>query len=108
MHQNDESFVIRPARREDAAALLGMIHELAAFENEPDAVKASAEALAEAGWGKRRYFDAIIAEDTKTKDASTPHARALGFALFYRTFSTWEGRHGIFVEDLYVKDAAGH
>ena len=92
-----QSFSIRPARREDAPAIMEMIHELAAFEKEPQAVRSSVEDLAEAGWGDTPRFEAIIAEDTERNP--------LGFALYYRTFSTWEGRHGIFVEDLYVKPA---
>ncbi|MEM1399654.1 MAG: GNAT family N-acetyltransferase [Pseudomonadota bacterium] len=92
------AFTIRTARRDDAVAILEMIQELADFENEPDAVNASVADIAEAGWGKAPRFDALIAED--------PNGAPLGFALYYRTFSTWEGRHGIFVEDLYVKQAA--
>ena len=89
---------IRPANRQDAGAILEMIRELAEFENEPDAVKANEQDIARCGWGEKPYFDALIAED----DSGNP----VGFALYYRTFSTWEGRHGVFVEDLFVKQAA--
>lgn len=89
---------IRPAVRQDAGAILSMIRELAEFENEPDAVNASVEDIARTGWGERSYFDALMAE---TGDGSP-----VGFALYYRTYSTWEGRHGIFVEDLFVKQSA--
>ncbi len=89
---------IRPATKQDAGAILSMIRELADFENEPDAVKASEEDIARTGWGERSYFDALMAEN----QGGSP----VGFALYYRTYSTWEGRHGIFVEDLFVKQSA--
>lgn len=92
------SVKIRPATRQDAAAILSMIRELAEFENEPDAVKASVEDIARCGWGETPRFEALMAEDG--------NGSPIGFALYYRTFSTWEGCHGVFVEDLYVKQSA--
>lgn len=98
MTETKKTVHVRPARREDAGVILEMIQELAEFENEPEAVNASAADLEKAGWGEKPRFDAIVAEDET--------GNALGFALYFRSFSTWEGRHGIFVEDLYVKQSA--
>lgn len=89
---------IRSADQNDAGSILEMIQELAEFENEPDAVKANEQDIVRCGWGEKPYFEALIAEDH--------NHQPVGFALYYRTFSTWEGRHGIFVEDLFVKQAA--
>lgn len=91
---------IRPARPDDAAFILEMIHELAAFEREPDAVKATEDDLLRDGWGPAPKFEALIAE---------LEGSPAGFALFFHNYSTWEGRAGIYLEDLYVAERArGH
>ncbi|MBP2294239.1 GNAT family N-acetyltransferase [Azospirillum rugosum] len=84
---------IRPAVEADCATILRFVKELAAFEREPDAVKATEEDFRRDGWGERPVFDALIAE---------LDGAPVGFALCFRNYSTWEGRAGIFVEDLYV------
>ncbi len=84
---------IRPAVEADCATILRFVRELAAFEREPDAVKASEEDFRRDGWGERPVFESLIAE----LDGSP-----VGFALAFRNYSTWEGRPGLFVEDLYV------
>lgn len=89
--------VIRPAEPRDAREILAMITELAVFEREPDAVIATEADLLRDGWGPNPKFEALMAE----RDG-----RILGFALFFSSYSTWEGREGIYLEDLYVRDAA--
>ena len=91
------SVTIRPARPDDAETILAMIRDLARFEMAEHAVKASAADLRRDGWGADRKFEALIAE---------LDGGAVGFALFFHTYSTWEGRAGIYVEDIYVADAA--
>jgi GNAT superfamily N-acetyltransferase len=77
-----------------------MIVELAVYEREPDAVKASPEALTEALFGQRPVAEGLIAE------VDDDGARVVaGHAIFYETFSTWEGTAGIWLEDLYVRPA---
>ena len=94
------SVTVRPAVEADAPVILAFIRELAVFENEPDAVKATEADLRRDGWGERPVFEAMIAE---------LDGAPVGFALTFRNYSTWEGRHGIFVEDLYVRpDARRH
>lgn len=88
---------IRPAAREDAAAILEMIRELARFERAEEAVKASVADLERDGWGPAPRFEALIAET-----AGAP----VGFALYFHNYSTWEGRAGLYLEDLYVRPEA--
>ena len=94
--------VIRPARirsaqADDVATVLRFVRELAAFEREPDAVVATEAMLADALFGERPAAEAVIAER-----AGEP----VGFALFFHNFSTWQGRRGLYLEDLYVTPAA--
>lgn len=88
---------VRPAVAADAPIILSFVRELAAFENAPDAVKARVEDLVRDGWGEAAVFEALIA------DAG---GEPVGFVLFFPTYSTWEGRPGLFVEDLYVRPQA--
>lgn len=88
---------IRAARPADVATILGFVRDLAAFEREPDAVEATEALLGDALFGARPAAEALIAE---TGDAP------VGFALFFHHFSTWTGRRGLYLEDLYVAPAA--
>jgi GNAT superfamily N-acetyltransferase len=90
---------IRAARAEDVPTILRFVRELAAFEREPDAVDADEEALGEALFGPAPAAEAVIAE---------VGGEPAGFALFFHNFSTWTGRRGLYLEDLYVTpDARG-
>lgn len=84
---------IRPAVEEDCTTILRFVRELAEFEREADAVKATEEDFRRDGWGPQPVFEALIAE---------LDGAPVGFALAFRNFSTWEGRPGLYVEDLYV------
>jgi len=86
--------VIRAARPDDVPTILALIRELAAYEREPDAVVATEADLAAALFGERPALFGLIAQD---EDAIA------GFALWFLNFSTWVGRHGIYLEDLYVR-----
>jgi len=88
---------IRPATPGDVATVLRFVRELAAFEREPDAVVATEPMLAEALFGACPPAEAVIAE----RDGV-----AVGFALFFHNFSTWTGRRGLYLEDLYVTPEA--
>ncbi|GAA3258899.1 GNAT family N-acetyltransferase [Sphingomonas yabuuchiae] len=91
------SITLRPAEPADTATILGFVRELAAFEREPDAVVATEPMLAEALFGVPPAAEAVIAE----RDG-----QAVGFALFFANFSTWTGRRGLYLEDLYVTPSA--
>lgn len=87
---------IRYAQPTDIPTILHFIHELAAYEREPDAVLATAADLLRDGWGATPRFRCMIAE---------LDGEAAGFALFFTSYSTWRGHHGIRLEDLYVTPA---
>lgn len=90
---------IRSATHADVPTILRFIRELAAYEREPDAVEATEASLALALFGEHPAAEAVIAEDAGV---------AVGFALFFHNFSTWTGRRGLYLEDLYVTpDARG-
>jgi GNAT superfamily N-acetyltransferase len=85
---------IRRARETDIPAILELIHELAIYEKEPEAVKATEPQLREALFGPEPAVFAHVAE---------VDGEVEGMALWFRNFSTWEGTHGIYLEDLYVR-----
>ena len=86
---------IRAATPDDVPQLYAFIGELAAYERAPDAVTGTPEMLAGALFGERPSAEALIAALDE---------EPAGFAVFHGTFSTWECRPGIWLEDLYVPD----
>lgn len=88
---------IRAATPADVPEILAMIRELADYERAPHEVVATEELLASALFGPDPAVFALMADD--------PDDGAVGFALWFRNFSTWLGRHGIYLEDLYVRPA---
>jgi GNAT superfamily N-acetyltransferase len=90
--------LIRRARPDDVAEILAMVQELAAYERMPDAVVASADQLRLALFGDHPKVFAHVVEH-KAADGR----RLGGFALWFLNFSTWLGRHGLYLEDLYVR-----
>ena len=90
--------VIRPAAPLDVPAILQMIHDLALYEKEPDAVRNTPELLTEALFGENPRVFATMAENAA--------GEVRGFALWFLNYSTWEGVHGIYLEDLYVRPEA--
>ena len=90
---------IREAQRSDVPVILQLIHDLALYEREPDAVRNTTESLEEALFGERPTIYAHVAEE---------RGEVQGFALWFLNYSTWEGVNGIYLEDLYVRpDARG-
>jgi len=87
------NITVRPATPADVETILTFIKGLAAFEREPEAVKATAGDLLRDGFGEHPKFEALIAEQD---------GQPAGFALFFPTYSTWEGRPGIHLEDIFV------
>ena len=85
--------VIRKATAADAALILEFIRALAAFERAPDAVTATEEGLLRDGFGPNPFYYCLVAEDD---------GRPAGFAFYFFNYSTWVGRPGIYVEDLFV------
>lgn len=91
------SVTVRPAVAIDVPVILRFVRELAVYEREPDAVRATEPMLTDALFGDRPAAEAIIAETG---------GEPVGFALFFHNFSTWEGRRGLYLEDLYVTPGA--
>ena len=91
------SVEVRPARPGDVPAILQFAKDLAAYEREPDAVVATEADIAAALFGARPVAEALIAEID---------GEAQGFAIFYTSFSTWTGKPGFWLDDLYVNPAA--
>ena len=85
--------VIRQAHREDCTKILQFIQELAEYEKEPDAVEASVATLEEAIFDKKQANAVLLEEE----------GESIGFALYFFNFSTWRGRAGLYLEDLYVQ-----
>lgn len=84
---------IRAAKKTDVPQILAFIRALAAYEREPDAVVATEEGLLNDGFGPNPYYFCLIAENDGVP---------AGFALYFFNYSTWMGRPGIYLEDLFV------
>ena len=91
------SVTIRPAVPGDVPAILQFAKDLAEYEREPDAVVATEADIASALFGEKPVAEALIAEIDGLPQ---------GFALFFTTFSTWTGKPGFWLDDLYVNPGA--
>ncbi len=87
-------FQIRPACIEDAPIILELIRDLAKYERAPDEVSATEEQLVDVLFGERPAAEVLLAFE-----AESP----VGFAVYFYNFSTWLGRPGLYLEDLFVK-----
>ncbi|MEV4901321.1 GNAT family N-acetyltransferase [Citricoccus sp. NPDC055426] len=94
---------IRPARPDDVPHILRLIHDLAVYEREPDAVKNTPEALT---WHLFGEHPAVFCHVVEEGGGEGGEATVVGLALWFLNYSTWEGTHGIWLEDLYVDPAA--
>ena len=96
--------MIRTAVPADVPMIRTLIAELAEYEREPQEAKATEQQLHDALFGERPAVFALLAQD----DAS---GAVVGFAVYFLNFSTWNGVHGIYLEDLFVRPearGAGH
>jgi GNAT superfamily N-acetyltransferase len=97
-------FVIRKATQADVPAILRLVRELAAYEREPDAVVATEADFARDGFGERPAFEVLVAEGSAEESPSAGPS-VVGFALYFFSYSTWEGRRCLYLEDLFVEPA---
>jgi GNAT superfamily N-acetyltransferase len=84
---------VREAQSSDIDQIHRLIVDLATYERAPDEVKATPDQLRAALFGPQPAAFALVAEVNEM---------VVGFALYFRNFSTWEGVHGLYLEDLYV------
>ncbi len=89
-------FQIRSATRADVPVILSLIRELAEYERAPDEVVATEEDLTQQLFGDHPAAEVLLGEE-----AGEPNS----FALFFHNFSTWTGRRGVYLEDLFVRPA---
>jgi len=87
-------FEIRAAGLEDVPIILELIRELATYERAPNEVVATEKQLVEVLFGERPTAEVLLAFERKSP---------VGFAVFFHNFSTWLGRPGLYLEDLFIK-----
>lgn len=87
------SFAIRAATPEDAATILGFITELAVYEKAGHEVEATKETIRASIFGEGSVTEAVILESD---------GRPAGFAVWFYSYSTWQAKNGLYLEDLYV------
>jgi GNAT superfamily N-acetyltransferase len=90
------TIAVRPATEADVATILGFVRELAAYEKLSHEAVATEDMLARGLFGPGPYAEALIAE---------ADGAPVGFALFFHTFSTFVGKPGLYLEDIYVQPA---
>jgi len=88
------SATIRPATPADISAIFALMYELAEFEKLTHLFVATEDGVHDALFGPRPSSEALVAEDG---------GRVVGYALFFHNFSTFLGRRGLYLEDLYVQ-----
>jgi GNAT superfamily N-acetyltransferase len=93
MTRRDDS-EIRPARVEDVPIILQLIRDLATYERAPNEVSATEVQLVDVLFGERPAAEVLLAFEGKSP---------VGFAVYFYNFSTWLGRPGLYLEDLFVK-----
>jgi GNAT superfamily N-acetyltransferase len=86
---------IRPTTVLDVPLIFKFIKELAKYENLEDQVTATEEIIKESLFGKKQYAEALIVE---------ADSKPVGLVLFLHNFSTFIGKPGIYIEDLYIKE----
>jgi GNAT superfamily N-acetyltransferase len=110
----DDAPILRPATENDVPLILRFIRELSQYERLAHEVVATEEAIRETLFGPRPYAEVIIAEirqpepaapldDSKTRRLDDSPSEPVGFALFFHNYSTFLGRPGLYLEDLYVR-----
>jgi GNAT superfamily N-acetyltransferase len=92
--KTSKDFQIRPARVEDVPVILQLIHDLATYERAPDEVTATEDELVDVLFGERPAAEVLLVFEGQLP---------VGFAVYFYNFSTWLGRPGLYLEDLFVK-----
>jgi GNAT superfamily N-acetyltransferase len=94
------SLVLRDATRDDVPAIRQLIRDLAEYEKEPQSAVVAEGDLLRDGFGERPLFRVVMAEW---------EGEVVGFAFYFFNYSTWQGRPGLYLEDLFVRPShRGH
>ncbi len=97
-------FTVRAAELRDVPAIVGLIRELAEFENLTHLLQVSPEKLRPHLFGEKPAAECLVAELAADEEAPSPrNGSVVGFALFFTNFSTFLAQPGLYLEDLYVK-----
>lgn len=88
------SFAIRSANVDDVPVILELIQALATYERAPNEVTATEKGLTEVLFGEKPAAEVLLAFENEA---------AIGFAVFFHNFSTWLGRPGLYLEDLFIR-----
>ncbi|WP_202905793.1 GNAT family N-acetyltransferase [Methanolobus vulcani] len=91
--ENTSSVSVRTTKIDDIPLIMELVKALAEFEGLNDHVLATEESLKEGMFGKNKYAEAIVAE---------MDGKAVGFIVFFHNFSTFVGRPGLYIEDIFV------
>ena len=94
MKKQSHNFEIRSAKVADVPIILQLIRDLATYERAPNEVTATEDQLVDVLFRERPTAEVVLAFEDKTP---------VGFAVFFHNFSTWLGRPGLYLEDLFVK-----
>jgi len=89
-----DNFAVRTATVDDVPVILDLIRALATYERAPNEVTATEKGLVEVLFGEKPAAEVLLAFENEA---------AIGFAVFFHNFSTWLGRPGLYLEDLFVK-----
>ena len=85
---------IRPAQRQEVGIVLQLIHDLAVYEKAPNEVEAT----------EKKLLETIFSSDPKVFcDLVEVDGEIAGMAIWFLNYSTWQGKHGIYLEDLFIK-----
>lgn len=97
MSRSAQRIEVREATPADVALVVQLIKELAEYEREPLAAEATPAMITDALFGAKPACECLI---------GMVDGEAQGFALFFHSFSTWKGKRGVYLEDLFVRPAA--
>ena len=85
---------IRPARQDEVGNVLQLIHDLALYEKAPNEVEAT----------EKELLETIFVDDARVFcDVVDVNGEIAGMAIWFLNYSTWQGKHGIYLEDLFIK-----
>jgi GNAT superfamily N-acetyltransferase len=99
-----ETITIRPATEQDVPLIQGFIRDLARYEHLEHEMVATEEGLRKTLFGERRYAEVVFACVDTSGDGA--NSKPVGFALFFHNYSTFLGKPGIYLEDLFVRPEA--